>query len=319
MKKAYLLSGLLLAAALSSSNLVFANSSPSKDVTEISITQTMHKTINIDGVEIFYREAGPVDAPTILLLHGFPTSSHMFRNLIPALADRYHLIAPDYPGFGNSDQPAMDEFDYTFDNMAVVMGKLVNKLNIKKYSLYLMDYGAPIGFRLASQNPEMIDSLIVQNGNAYKEGLKDFWIPIRKYWNDRTDENATALAAFIAPDGVKWQYTHGVRNEDTISPDNWNVDMRHLSRDGNPSIQLAMFYDYQNNVPYYPEWQAYFRKHQPPTLIVWGKNDYIFPADGAHPYKRDLKNVEFNLLDTGHFALEEDGQVIATKIRAFLK
>jgi len=319
MKKAYLLSSMLMVAALSSSNITFANTSANNENSNaVSVTQTMHKTINIDGVEIFYREAGPADAPTILLLHGFPTSSHMFRNLIPALADRYHLIAPDYPGFGNSEQPAMDKFDYTFDNMAVVMGKFVNKLGIKKYSLYLMDYGAPIGFRLASQNPEQIDSLIVQNGNAYKEGLKDFWIPIRKYWNDRTDENAKALAAFIAPDGVKWQYTHGVRDESTISPDNWNVDLRHLTRDGNPSIQLALFYDYQNNVPYYPEWQAYFRKHQPPTLIVWGKNDFIFPADGAFPYKRDLKNVEFNLLDTGHFALEEDGDVIAKKIREFL-
>ena len=319
MKKAYLLPGILLVAALSSSNLSFANNAPTKVNYNVnSVTKTLHKTINIDGVKVFYREAGRVDAPTILLLHGFPTSSHMFRNLIPALADKYHLIAPDYPGFGNSEQPAMDKFDYTFDNMAVVMGKLINKLGVKKYSLYLMDYGAPIGFRLASKNPERINSLIVQNGNAYKEGLKDFWIPIRKYWNDRSDENATALAAFIAPDGVKWQYTHGVRNENTISPDNWNVDLRHLTRDGNASIQLAMFYDYQNNVPYYPEWQAYFRKHQPPTLIVWGKNDYIFPADGAFPYKRDLKNVEFNLLDTGHFALEEDGQIIATKIREFL-
>ena len=320
MKKADLLTSLLLVVALSSSSLAFANSSSTSEKANstISVTQTLHKTIDIDGVEIFYREAGPADAPTILLLHGFPTSSHMFRNLMPALADRYHLIAPDYPGFGNSEQPAMDKFDYTFDNLAVVMGKLVNKLGIKKYSLYLMDYGAPIGFRLASQNPEQISSLIVQNGNAYKEGLKDFWIPIRKYWKNRTAENAEPLAGFISPDGVKWQYTHGVRNEDTISPDNWNVDLRHLTREGNPSIQLALFYDYQNNVPYYPEWQAYFRKFQPPTLIVWGKNDYIFPADGAYPYKRDLKNVEFNLLDTGHFALEEDGTIIAEKIRAFL-
>ena len=321
MNKANLLTSLLLVTALSSSSLAFASSksaSKKSDIITTSLTQTLHKTINIDGVEIFYREADPVDAPTILLLHGFPTSSHMFRNLMPALADRYHLIAPDYPGFGNSEQPAMDKFDYTFDNLAVVMSKLVNKLGIKKYSLYLMDYGAPIGFRLASQNPEQITSLIVQNGNAYKEGLKDFWIPIRKYWKNRTAENAEPLAGFISPDGVKWQYTHGVRNEDTISPDNWNVDLRHLTRDGNPSIQLALFYDYQNNVPYYPEWQAYFRKYQPPTLIVWGKNDYIFPAEGAYPYKRDLKNVEFNLLDTGHFALEEDGKIIAAKIRAFL-
>ena len=281
-------------------------------------TQTLHKTINVDGVDIFYREAGPKDAPTILLLHGFPTSSHMFRNLIPALADRFHLIAPDYPGFGNSAQPAMDKFDYSFHHLANVMENFVDKLGIEKYSVYLMDYGAPIGFRLASKNPEKITSLIIQNGNAYDEGLRKFWDPIRSYWKDRTDENAKPLAGFIAPDGVKWQYTHGVRDASTISPDNWNVDLRHLTREGNPNIQLKLFYDYQNNVPHYPEWQAYFRKHQPPTLIVWGKNDYIFPAEGAHPYKRDLKNLEFHLLDTGHFALEEDGQVIADYIRNFL-
>ncbi|MFV9616389.1 MAG: alpha/beta fold hydrolase [Gammaproteobacteria bacterium] len=286
--------------------------------TKATVTQTLHKTINIDGLEIYYREAGAVDAPTILLLHGFPTSSHMFRDLIPALSDRYHLVAPDYPGFGNSDQPAMKDFDYSFDNLANVMENFVAAIGVKKYSVYLMDYGAPIGFRLAAKNPEQISSLIVQNGNAYTEGLREFWDPIRTYWKERTAENAKPLAGFISHDGVKWQYTHGVRNAQTISPDNWNMDLRHLTREGNPSIQLALFYDYQNNVPHYPEWQAYFRKHQPPTLIVWGKNDYIFPAEGAHPYKRDLKNLEFHLLDTGHFALEEDGQVIADTIRAFL-
>ena len=286
--------------------------------TKATVTQTLHKTININGLEIYYREAGPVDAPTILLLHGFPTSSHMFRQLIPALSDRYHLVAPDYPGFGNSDQPAMEDFDYSFDNLANVMEKFVAAIGVKKYSVYLMDYGAPIGFRLAAKNPEQVSSLIVQNGNAYTEGLGEFWDPIRTYWKDQTAENAKPLAGFISPDGVKWQYTHGVRNAQTISPDNWNMDLRHLTREGNPSIQLALFYDYQNNVPHYPEWQAYFRKHQPPTLIVWGKNDYIFPAEGAHPYKRDLKNLEFHLLDTGHFALEEDGQVIADTIRAFM-
>ena len=280
--------------------------------------QTQHHTVNIDGVDVFYREAGPVDAPTILLLHGFPTSSHMFRNLIPALSDRYHVIAPDYPGFGNSGKPSVDDFDYSFDNLAGLMGKLVDRLEVKKYSLYLMDYGAPIGFRLATANPERIDSLIIQNGNAYDEGLREFWDPIRKYWNERTAENAAPLANFISLEGVKWQYTHGVRNEASISPDNWNVDIKHLSLEGNPQIQLQLFYDYQNNVPHYPAWQAYFRKHQPPTLIVWGKNDYIFPAEGAHPYKRDLDNVEFHLLDTGHFALEEDGQLIADYIRDFL-
>lgn len=284
----------------------------------VAVTQTLHKTIDIDGVEIFYREAGPADAPVILLLHGFPTSSHMFRNLIPALSDRFHLVAPDYPGFGNSAQPAMDRFDYTFDHLAMFMERFVAELGIKKYSLYLMDYGAPIGFRLAAKHPEQVESLIIQNGNAYKEGLREFWDPIRVYWKDRTPANAEPLAGFISPEGVKWQYTHGVRNVQTISPDNWNVDLRHLTRQGNPEIQLALFYDYQHNVPLYPEWQAYFRKFQPPALIVWGKNDYIFPAEGAYPYQRDLKNLEFHLLDTGHFALEEDGQVIADKIRGFL-
>jgi pimeloyl-ACP methyl ester carboxylesterase len=281
--------------------------------------QTMHRFVQIDGVEIFYREAGPKDAPTILLLHGFPTSSHMFRNLIPALSDRFHLVAPDYPGFGNSEQPSMDEFDYTFDKLAEIVEQFTKELGLKKYSLYLMDYGAPVGYRLAAKHPECVQSLIIQNGNAYEEGLRDFWVPIKKYWRERTPENAEPLKGFITPEGVKWQYTHGVRNPETISPDNWNVDLRHLTRAGNPEIQLALFYSYGSNPPLYAEWQQYFRKHQPPTLVVWGKNDYIFPAEGAHPYKHDLKDLEFHLLDTGHFALEEDGQVIANNIRNFLE
>ena len=279
---------------------------------------TAHKTISVNGVNVFYREAGPRDAPTVLLLHGFPTSSHMFRNLIPALSDRYHVVAPDYPGFGNSGQPAVDEFDYSFDNLAKLVESFVDQLGVDRYSLYLMDYGAPIGFRLAARHPQRVQSLIVQNGNAYDEGLREFWDPIRVYWKDPSPANAEPLAGFISPEGVKWQYTHGVRDAAKISPDNWNVDLRHLTREGNPEIQLALFYDYQNNVPHYPAWQAYFREHQPPTLIVWGKNDHIFPAEGAYPYRRDLKNLEFHLLDTGHFALEEDGAVIARRIRDFL-
>jgi len=280
--------------------------------------QTAHKTVSVNGVDVFYREAGPEDAPTVLLLHGFPTSSHMFRNLIPALSDRYHVLAPDYPGFGNSAQPAVTDFEYSFDNLATLIEAFVDQLGIDTYSLYLMDYGAPIGFRLAARHPERVQSLIIQNGNAYEEGLREFWDPVRAYWQVRSEENAQPLAAFISPEGVKWQYTHGVRNEEAISPDNWNVDLKHLTREGNPEIQLALFYDYRNNIPHYPAWQAYFRKHQPPTLIVWGKNDYIFPAEGAYPYRRDLRNLEFHLLDTGHFALEEDGRVIAGKIRQFL-
>jgi len=281
-------------------------------------TDIDYKTVEVNGLDVFYREAGDKNAPTLLLLHGFPTSSHMFRNLMAELSDSYHVLAPDCPGFGNSSQPSMDDFDYTFDNLAATVEGFLDALGVTRYSIYLMDYGAPVGFRIAAKYPERVDTLIIQNGNAYDEGLREFWDPIKVYWNDRTPENAEPLTGFITPDGVKWQYTHGVRDLQAISPDNWNIDHRHLSREGNPAIQLALFYDYQSNVPLYPSWQAYFREHQPPTLIVWGKNDYIFPAEGAHPYKRDLKNLDFNLLDTGHFALEEDGDVIAGHIRHFL-
>ena len=283
------------------------------------IEPTYHRTINIDGIDIFYREAGTRDKPTVLLLHGYPTSSHMFRNLIKSLSGKYHVLAPDYPGYGRSGQPSIEDFEYSFDNMADIVEAFLDELNINKYSIYLMDYGAPIGFRIASKYPERIESLIIQNGNAYEEGLRDFWIPIKKYWKNNTLENGKALEGFHSPDGLVWQYTHGVQDSTKISPDNWQIDQRHIKRKGNNEIQLAMFYDYRTNVLLYPKWQEYFRKHQPPTLIVWGKNDYIFPADGAYPYKRDLKNLEFHLLDTGHFALEEKGEEIADHILNFLK
>ncbi|MCZ6449379.1 MAG: alpha/beta hydrolase [Deltaproteobacteria bacterium] len=279
---------------------------------------TLHKTIKVDGLDIFYREAGPKNAPTILLLHGFPTSSQMFRNLIPALSDTFHLVAPDYPGFGNSSMPTVDKFDYTFDNLAEVIDKFTQKLGLTRYSLYVMDYGAPVGYRLAVKHPERVQALIVQNGNAYEEGLRKFWDPFKAYWKDRTEKNAEPLKKFLNLGATKWQYTHGVRNVEKISPDNWIVDQYQQDRPGNKAIQLQLFYDYGSNPPLYPQWQAYFRKHQPPTLVVWGKNDFIFPAEGASPYKRDLKNIEFHLLDTGHFALEEDGDVIADYIRRFL-
>ena len=281
--------------------------------------KVLHRTIEIDGLEIFYREAGPESAPTILLLHGFPTSSHMFRNLIPALADQFHLVAPDYPGYGNSAMPGMDEFDYTFDRMAEIVEKLTDKLGLKKYSIYLMDYGAPIGFRLAAKYPDRVQALIVQNGNAYEEGLREFWDPIKKYWKEPTPENEVALRGLLTIGATRWQYTTGVREKEAISPDNWRIDQSLLDRPGNSEIQIAMFYDYRTNVPLYPQWQEYFRKHQPPTLIVWGKNDPIFPEEGAHPYKRDLENLDFHVLETGHFALEEDGDVIAGLIREFLR
>lgn len=277
-----------------------------------------YRTVKVDGLDIFYREAGPADAPAILLLHGFPTSSHMFRNLIPALADKYRVIAPDYPGYGQSSAPPVDSFDYSFDNLARVVDKFTETVGLTKFAVYVQDYGAPIGYRIASAHPERITGLIVQNGNAYDEGLREFWDPIKAYWAAPSETTAQPLRAFLGLDTTKWQWTHGVRDVTNISPDNWTIDQALLDRPGNVEIQLKMFLSYGTNPPLYPKWQAYFREHQPPMLIVWGKNDFIFPAEGAEPYKRDLKNLDFNLLDTGHFALEEDGALIASKIREFM-
>ena len=243
----------------------------------------------------------------------------MFQELIPTLSDRFHVVAPDYPGFGNSSMPAVDVFEYTFDNLTRVIEQFTEVVGLQRYSLYVMDYGAPVGFRLAVKHPERVDALIVQNGNAYVEGLGEFWQPFRNYWKERTEENAEPLKQFLNLEATRWQYTHGVRNEEAINPDNWIIDQYFQDRPGNKEIQLQLFYDYGSNPSLYPEWQAYFRKYQPPTLVVWGKNDHIFPTDGAHPYKRDLKNIEFHLLDTGHFALEEDGNAIAALMRNFLE
>ncbi|TWI89570.1 pimeloyl-ACP methyl ester carboxylesterase [Roseibium hamelinense] len=272
----------------------------------------------IDGLKIAYREAGDPAKPTILLLHGFPTSSHMFRTLIPDLARDYHLIAPDYPGFGASDMPQADQYDYTFDALAGVVETLLERKGIDRYALYLMDYGAPVGYRIFAKAPEKVTGFIIQNGNAYEEGLREFWDPLRAYWADPNEETAAPLRAFLGIEGTKWQFTHGTRNPEAISPDNfWHVQYL-LDRPGNQEIQLELFYDYGSNLAEYPKWQALFREHQPPALIVWGKNDHIFPADGAYPYQRDLNNVEFHLLDTGHFALEEDGARIADEIHDFM-
>jgi pimeloyl-ACP methyl ester carboxylesterase len=278
-----------------------------------------NQNINIDGQTIFYREAGNKEkTPTILLLHGFPSSSYMFRNLMPALADKFHLVAPDYPGFGNSSMPTVDEFEYTFDHLADIVDKFVEQIGLEKYSMYVMDYGAPIGYRLAVEHPERIEALIVQNGNAYDEGLREFWGPLKAYWYEPNEKNKEALGKFLTIEATKWQYTHGVRNESAISPDNWILDQSLLDRPGNKEIQLQLFYDYRSNPPLYPQWQDYFRKYQPPTLVVWGRNDQIFTKEGAVPYQRDLKNIEVHLLDTGHFALEEEGELITDLISRFL-
>ena len=277
-----------------------------------------YRTVKVDGIDNFYREAGPANAPVVLLLHGFPTSSHMFRDLIPALADRYHVIAPDYPGFGESAAPDHTKFAYTFAHYADLVDELLGQLHAKRYAMYVMDYGAPVGYRLALKHPERVSALIVQNGNAYEEGLKEFWDPIKAYWADGSDAHRKALDFLVQPATTKFQYTDGVKDVTRIDPDNWVHDQALLDRPGNKDIQLDLFHDYGTNVPLYPKFQAFFRERKPPTLIVWGQNDKIFPADGARPYLRDLPHAQLHLLDTGHFALEDQADVMVPLIRDFL-
>ncbi|QJU59836.1 alpha/beta hydrolase [Sphingomonas sp. AP4-R1] len=280
---------------------------------------TIHyRTAQVEGVSLFYREAGPADGPVVLLLHGFPTSSHMFRNLIPLLADRYHVIAPDYPGFGESGAPDHKAFAYSFAHYADMVDALMGQLGAKRYAMYVMDYGAPVGYRLALKHPERVSGLIVQNGNAYTEGLGDFWNPIKAYWADGSQKNREALSMLVSPEITKFQYTDGVKDLSRIDPDNWSHDQALLDRPGNKDIQLDLFKDYGTNVPLYPQFQAFFRDRKPPTLIVWGKNDKIFPEAGAHPYLRDLPDAEMHILDTGHFALEDKLDEMAPLIRDFL-
>ncbi len=309
----------LLNVAATACALLFLGVNVEAQESKSSPTQVLYRTVEINGLDVFYREAGPKDAPTVLLLHGFPTSSHMFRNLIPELADKFHVVAPDYPGFGNSSAPSVADFEYTFDNLANVTDKFTEKVGLEKYSLYLMDYGAPIGFRMAVKHPERVQTLIIQNGNAYDEGIANkFWAPVKTYWKERSKENGDKVRSVLTLDATKWQFLNGVRNVETISPDTWGHVQPLLDRPGNQEIQLSLFHSYGSNPPLYPSWQEYFRKHQPPTLIVWGKNDEIFPEAGAHPYKRDLKKIDFHIFDTGHFALEEDGGEIAELMRKFL-
>ena len=279
---------------------------------------TRYQHAVVDGSKVFYREAGSNTLPTILLLHGFPTSSHMFRNLIPALADRYHVVAPDLPGFGFSDAPDRKQFRYTFENLAKVIDRFTQTIGLNRYAIYVFDYGAPVGFRLTLAHPERITAIISQNGNAYEEGLSQGWNPIRKYWREPTAENRTALRDFLKPETTKWQYTHGVQDETLVAPEAYTLDSALLGRTGNDEIQLDLFLDYASNVALYPKFQEYLRTKRPPLLAVWGKNDPFFLPPGAEGFKRDNPNAEIHFYDTGHFALETHAQEIASTMRDFL-
>lgn len=281
---------------------------------------THYRHTEVRGLDVFYREAGPQDAPTIVLLHGFPSSSHMFRELIPLLAQEFHVIAPDMIGFGYSAQPSTKDFQYTFDNLAAVTEELLfEKLRLKSFSVYVQDYGAPVGYRIANRHPESIEALIIQNGNAYVEGLSAAWEPLRALWNNRSTETEQAVRAFLSAEGTKFQYTHGAKDPSKISPDSYTFDQLFLDRADNNAVQLELFYNYASNLALYPQWQRYFQQHQPPTLIVWGINDPFFTVEGAKAFQRDLPKAELHLLDTGHFALEEENEVIANYILRFAK
>ncbi|ACQ78401.1 alpha/beta hydrolase fold protein [Beutenbergia cavernae DSM 12333] len=281
---------------------------------------TRHHTVAVGGQEVFYREAGDPSRPTLLLLHGFPTSSHMFRNLIPALADEFHLVAPDHVGFGQSSAPSVEQFEYSFERLTEVTDALLRTLGIDRFALYLHDYGAPIGLRIASRNPERVIGLIAQSGNAYMEGFTPFWDVLFAHAKDRS-AHEPGVRRLLEPDSTRWQYTHGVPADllDRIAPDTWLLDQAGLERPGNQEIQLQLFWDYQFNLDLYPGFQAYFREHRPPTLVTWGRHDEIFGPAGAEAFGRDLPDAETHLLDTGHFALETHGDEIAGLVRDFLR
>jgi pimeloyl-ACP methyl ester carboxylesterase len=280
---------------------------------------TEYRTVDVDGLKIFYREAGRRDRPTLLLLHGFPASSFMYRHLLDALADRFHLVAPDYPGFGYSEAPSPDAYPYTFDALTRTIERFTEQLDLQRYGLYMQDFGGPVGFRLASAHPERVRFLVVQNANAYDEGLPDsFWAPVRELWRDPSPANLARIrAAAMGDEALRWNYTHGAQHPARVSPDSWVLQQALLARPGNQDAMMALLRDYGSNPGRYALWQAYFREHQPPTLVVWGKNDLIFPEAGAHPYRRDLKRIETHILDAGHFALEDHADVIAEHIRRF--
>ena len=277
-----------------------------------------YRTADVDAWKIFYREAGPADAPTLLLLHGFPSAGHMFRDLIPHLADRFHIVAPDLPGFGQSDMLARGMFAYTFDHIADVIDRFTEVIGLKRFAIYVFDYGAPTGLRIAAKHPERITAIISQNGNAYEEGLSDGWNPIRAYWQEASPKNREALRAFLKPETTVWQYTHGVADATKVSPDGYSLDNFYLARPGADEVQLDLFADYKSNVALYPTFQDYFRTHKPRLLAAWGKNDPFFLPAGAEAFRRDIPNATVRFFDTGHFALETHAKEIGASIRDFL-
>jgi pimeloyl-ACP methyl ester carboxylesterase len=285
----------------------------------LTVPQVTCHLQEVEGVHVFYREAGSPDAPTLLLLHGFPSSSFYFRNLIPPLARRYHVIAPDYPGFGHSDTPGVDKFVYTFDHLGQIMEQFLKARGIAHCVIYMQDYGGPVGMRLAVMHPEWIEGLVFQNANVYQEGLLERFFLKRPLWEKRTGATEAPVLRNMEFDSVKYQYVHGTRHPEELSPDAWTMDVALLERPGNKAIQLELQADYGNNLPKYPEWQAYLRKHHPPTLVVWGKNDAIFGPKGAQAFKRDVPDAEIHLLDTGHFALEEDVNAVAELLSNFME
>jgi pimeloyl-ACP methyl ester carboxylesterase len=286
---------------------------------ETAMTKVRFHSADVDGLNIFYREAGNADAPALLLLHGFPSSSHMFRDLIPLLADRFHIVAPDLPGFGQSGMPSRDTFAYTFDRLAEIISRFTEVIGLARFAVYVFDYGAPTGFRIAVKHPKRITAIISQNGNAYEEGLSEGWTPIRAYWQEPSQANREALRAFLTPQTTHWQYTHGVADEATVSPDGQSLDNFYLARPGSDEVQLDLLGDYKSNVALYPTFQHYFRTHKPPFLAVWGKNDPFFLPAGAEAFKRDIPDAVIRFFDTGHFALETHAEEIAAAIRDFLK
>ena len=277
-----------------------------------------YRSAEVDGLRVFYREAGRPEAPALLLLHGFPSAGHMFRDLIPLLADRFRIVAPDLPGFGQSDMPSRATFAYTFDHIADVIDRFTEVVGLRRFAIYVFDYGAPTGFRIAARHPGRIAAIISQNGNAYEEGLSDGWNPIRAYWREPSQANREALRALLKPEATRWQYTHGVADETMVSPDGQSLDNFYLARPGADEIQLDLLGDYKSNVALYPSFHSYFRTHKPPLLAVWGKNDPFFVPPGAEAFKRDIPQAVVRFLDTGHFALETHAVEIAAAIREFL-